>query len=117
MGFPAAQTDTRRKPAHRSTNSTPRLDLSAAVVAPPFTGMLWTEIPHGPANRPPAALTPVTLTVGNGPAIQLDMTAAFAAVTQWIADHPVLCMSIAAGTIFAIWAYNQQNRSADAIWG
>ena len=110
MNKPPARTRPRRKPAYRRAKSMPRLDLSAALVVPPFTGTLWTHIPETPATRSAAAPMPVTLTVGDPPVIQLDMRAVFAEAVQFIAEHPVLCTTIAAGVIFAIWACNQPSR-------
>jgi hypothetical protein len=111
------QTCLRRKPAYRRAKSTPRLDLAATLVAPPFTWALLTQIPGAPATQPSAALTPVTLTVGDPTVIQLDVTAFFAGAAQFIAEHPVLCTTIAAGVIFAIWACNKPVRPAYANWG
>ena len=114
MKTPPARTYVRRKPAYRRAKSMPRLDLSAVFVVPPFTGTFLTQIPAAPATVP--ALTPMTLTVGEPPVIQLDMGAVFAEAVQFIAEHPVLCTTIAAGIIFAIWACNQPPRPAYASW-
>jgi hypothetical protein len=79
---------------------------------PPFTGTFLTQIPAAPAAAP--GPTPVTLMVGDPPLIQVDMAAFFAEAAQFIAEHPVFCATLAAGVIFAIWAYNQPTQSAYA---
>ena len=115
MNNPPARTRLRRKPPYRRAKSTPRLELSAALVAPPLTATLWTHIPEAPIAAPTP--TPMTLTVGDPPVIQVDMAAFFAEAAQFIAEHPVLCTTIAAGVIFAIWACNQPPRPAYTNWG
>jgi hypothetical protein len=112
MKNPPARTRLRRKLGYPRAKSSPRLDLSAAFVMPPFTGTFLTQIPAAPAAVPGS--TPVTLTVGDPPLIQVDMAAFFAETAQFIAEHPVFCATLAAGVIFAIWAYNQPPPSAYA---
>jgi hypothetical protein len=112
MKNPPNGTRLRSKSAYHSA-ATLRLDLSAALVAPPFTARLWTHIPEAPAVAL-AAPTPVTLTVGDPPVIQVDLAAFLAEAAQFIAEHPVLCTTIAAGVIFAIWACNRSPRPAYA---
>ncbi len=109
MNKPLARTRLRRKPAYSRAKSMPRLDLSAALVVPPFTGTLWTQIPEAQIAAPVSS-TPVTLTVGDPPVIQLDMGVFFAEAVQFIAEHPVLCTTIAAGVIWAVWACNQPSQ-------
>jgi hypothetical protein len=109
------RTRLRRKSAYRRAKVTPRLDLSAALVAPPLTATLWTHLPEARAVAPPAP-TPVTLTVGDPAVIQVDMGAFFAEAAQFIAEHPVLCTTIAAGIILAIWACNQPSRPTHSSW-
>ncbi len=110
MKTQAARTHPRRKPVYRCAKAMPRLDFSAAFVVPPFAGAFLTQIPAAHATAP--AATPVTLTVGDPPTIRIDMGAIFAEAVQFIAEHPVLCTTIAAGIIFAIWACNQPLRPA-----
>lgn len=110
------KTYTRRKPSYRRAKSTPRLDLAATMGVPPFSWTLLTQIPQTPGTQPVATRTPVTLTVGDPAVIQLDMGAFFEGAAQFIAEHPVLCASIAAGFILAIWTYNQPNRPAYSTW-
>lgn len=107
----------RPRRVNRRPKSAARVNLSAALVVPPFTGTLWTQVPSAPAAQTLATPTPVTLTVGDPPVIQLDIRAALAEAARFIAEHPLLCTAIATGVVYVIWASHQPPRSAREIWG
>jgi hypothetical protein len=97
----------KRPPRKRKdlSSSTPRIDLAATFMVPPLSGTLSTQIPQIPAHL--TAPTPVKLVVGDPAMLQVDMRAFVAGAVEFITEHPVLSMTIAAGVILAIWAYNQ----------
>ncbi|SRR5258708_37909406 len=97
------------KSGYRRARPAPRFDLSATVVAPPIS---WTFpiIPQIPVAQPVTPPGPVTLSVGN---LEVDLSEVVAAVVRFVAEHPVLCATIAVSIIFAVW-HEQQARHAHA---
>jgi hypothetical protein len=92
----------------RYSRSKPSVDLVATVALPPLS--FSAQIPTVPAHT--TSPTPLTLNVGDPAIVTVDMRPIITAAVEFIAEHPLLSLSVAAGLIWVICAANQQTATA-----